>query len=632
MTGKKGKQTRIASEEEPAGEMPFRTLEQLFLEDFGVQLNKTEGEWAVGEEDNGCSVVDPVKVDAFNASFPAIELRAKGPSHLYYTNEDGQPQVDVFLSYVYEDGRYDFGLFNPQSEQERCVTFRKHQTDYLFTNTYIYEPGNEENAEGDLYDEGGSDSGLYDVSDIIYDDPGEQAYWRWMNLKDNVPRADFGDGERNAFLATPTCYNPDTQQPYTRQEWIDYLWRELFEPITKEFREDPAYLGASFAIVFGESYPTLASEFYPTNPMTGGAWTEDEWDLFCAGFLAPPLDYEAVYRESTAFKENVFTKWEEIKAAYPDGFGYSLNFILRPTTFDPNTGRPYTRQDWIDYVCSELIDKETGREIENAYVLGGMYQRVYGADHPAVIDKFFSWCPMSEDGSFSSVDRYAQRRFLDEGRVTYPLSIEEAWKEATDYVEPIIVPEPPQPVQVDPLPSPTPTPAPKPKTDIEEVFAKLGQGIRFNKGLNELVAKKMGISVKAAKQQVDTVLGAASDIWSVVGSLRLYQFGTFGIRPRAARICKCFGRSYSLPKTVKMAFKTSNAVKNKIGVLVGIPTVAGKARAIAAMEKTDQEQAKARRIIMGTAKKAAKKGRGKAPAKATKKTAAPGKAVKKPRK
>ena len=33
MTGKKGKQTRITSEEEPAGEMPFRTLEQLFLED-----------------------------------------------------------------------------------------------------------------------------------------------------------------------------------------------------------------------------------------------------------------------------------------------------------------------------------------------------------------------------------------------------------------------------------------------------------------------------------------------------------------------------------------------------------------------------------------------------------------------
>ncbi|MCX5829600.1 MAG: HU family DNA-binding protein [Deltaproteobacteria bacterium] len=625
MTENKGKPSRIASSEEPAGEMPFRTLEQLFLEDFGVQLHKTEGEWTTGEYDEACPVVEPAKVDAFNASFP--ELRTKGTSHLYYTDEGGCPVVNVSFDCVSEDGKYYFVMFNPHTEQQRRVTLDKHQSDYLFTNTYEYVPGSEGGTESDLYDEGGSESGLYDVSDIIYDDPGEQAYWRWMNLKDNVPRADFGEGERNAFLAPPTCYNPDTQQPYTRQEWIDYLWTELFQPVTKEFMEDPAYLGASFALIFGELYPTLASEFYPTNPMTGGAWTEDEWDLFCAGFLAPPLDYEAVYRESTAFKENVFTKWEEIKAAYPDGFGYSLNFILRPTTFNPNTGRPYTRQDWIDYVCSELIDRETGREIENAYVLGGMYGRVYGADHPAVIDKFFSWCPMSEDGSFYSVDRYAQRRFLDEGRVTYPLTIEEAWKEATDYVEPIIVPESPQPSPTDP-----PPPPPKPKTDIEEVFAKLGQGIRFNKGLNELVAKKMGISVKAAKQQVDTVLGAASDIWSVAGSLRLYQFGTFGIRPRAARVCTCFGKSYRLPKTVKMAFKTSKAVKNKIGVLVGIPTVAGKARAIAAMEKTDQEQTKARRIIMGTAKKAAKKGRGKAPAKATKKTAAPGKAAKKPKK
>ena len=611
MTENKRKPARIASEEEPAGEMSFRTLEQLFLEDFGVQLNKTQGEWAVGELDEVCFVIEPAKVDAFNASFS--ELRTKGTQTIYYNYIYGKKVMNVSFKCVSEDGKYLFVMFNPFNELRRLVTLEKHQAEYLFTNTYIYAP----NSEGD------NASGLYDVSGIIYNDPGEQAYWRYMNLKDRLESVDFGEvyGEKIPYLVPPTCYNPDTQQPYSRQEWVDYLWAVLFRHTSRELWEAPEYLGASFAVVFGELYPTLASEFYPTNPMTGGAWTEDEWDLFTAGFLAPPLDYEAVYRESTAFKNNAFTIWETIKAGYPEDFG----FILKPTTFNPNTERPYTRQEWIDYACSELINTETGQAMLSPYDLLLKYQQVYLTDNPAVLNEFFSWNPMTDNWSWPGISR---SKFLDEGNVTYPLTIEEAWKEASDYVEPIIVPESPQPVQV----APSPTPAPKPKTDIEEVFAKLGQGIRFNKGLNELVAKKMGISVKAAKQKVDTVLGAASDIWSVVGSLRLYQFGTFGIRPRAARICKCFGRSYSLPKTVKMAFKTSNAVKNKIGVLVGIPTVAGKARAIAAMEKTDQEQTKARRIIMGTAKKAAKKGRGKTPAKATKKTAAPGKTAKKPRK
>ncbi len=177
--------------------------------------------------------------------------------------------------------------------------------------------------------------------------------------------------------------------------------------------------------------------------------------------------------------------------------------------------------------------------------------------------------------------------------------------------EPLPVPEPPPPPATPPPPAPTPVLPPPAKTALQEVYetlspSKLGTVV----GLRALLAKEQKISVKEAKNRINSVLKAVSDIAAVSGTSTLYGFGCFKAQNTKARTVKShlgsYSGTYTIPKTTKFTFKPGKELKAKMSLCTGktqaqiitaLQTLETVKRAKAIVRKATRRGSKAKRAI-----------------------------------
>ena len=131
----------------PAAPDGFRTLADLFLEDFGIQLTKTEGEWESGEFWEKQDVVDTALLDMWQEGLYFFcdadgnmqppqqnsELRLRKPSRLAMQEPVWLgPYVAVSYSGIDEGGSHIFTIINSMCESSSCVPLIKSEEGFLF--------------------------------------------------------------------------------------------------------------------------------------------------------------------------------------------------------------------------------------------------------------------------------------------------------------------------------------------------------------------------------------------------------------------------------------------------------------------------------------------------------------------
>ena len=131
----------------PEPEAEYRTLPQIFLEDFGIQLTKTEGEWESGEFWEKQDVVDTALLDMWQEGLYFFcdadgnmqppqqnsELRLRKPSRLAVQEPVWLgPCVAVCYNGLDEGGFHLFLIINSMSESSAYVPLIKSEEGFLF--------------------------------------------------------------------------------------------------------------------------------------------------------------------------------------------------------------------------------------------------------------------------------------------------------------------------------------------------------------------------------------------------------------------------------------------------------------------------------------------------------------------
>ncbi|MEI6608747.1 MAG: HU family DNA-binding protein [Deltaproteobacteria bacterium] len=132
---------RAGVEDSPDASVPseegYRTLADLFLEDFGIQLTKTEGEWTNGEWHEWLPVVDTNKLNVL----PVTNYSPQ--TDLFFLDDSSAAVTGVQFDSVTETGLYHFLIYNPRADIWADILLIKSTTDYSFKRTepeYIPEP------------------------------------------------------------------------------------------------------------------------------------------------------------------------------------------------------------------------------------------------------------------------------------------------------------------------------------------------------------------------------------------------------------------------------------------------------------------------------------------------------------
>ncbi|HQN02225.1 MAG TPA: hypothetical protein PLL36_14185, partial [Candidatus Hydrogenedentes bacterium] len=142
---------KIEVEDSPDDSAPseegYRTLPRLFLEDFGIQLNKTAGEWEKGEFCEKNTVVDAALLDVWQEGLYFF-CDADGNMQQPHQNSDRGlskrsrdaleepvwfgPYVAVCYDGLDEGGFHLFLIINSRSETSACVPLIKSEEGFLF--------------------------------------------------------------------------------------------------------------------------------------------------------------------------------------------------------------------------------------------------------------------------------------------------------------------------------------------------------------------------------------------------------------------------------------------------------------------------------------------------------------------
>jgi nucleoid DNA-binding protein len=132
---------RAGVEDNPDDSVPseegYRTLADLFLDDFGIQLTKTEGEWTNGEWHEWLPVIDTNKLQVL----PVTNYSQQ--TDLFFIDDNSGAVTGVQFDSVTEAGLYHFLIYNPRADIWADILLIKSTTDYSFKRSepeYIPEP------------------------------------------------------------------------------------------------------------------------------------------------------------------------------------------------------------------------------------------------------------------------------------------------------------------------------------------------------------------------------------------------------------------------------------------------------------------------------------------------------------
>jgi nucleoid DNA-binding protein len=107
----------------------YRTLADIFLADFGIQLTKTEGEWTNGEWHEWLPVVDNNKINAL----PVTNYSQQ--TELFFIDDNSGAVTGVQFDSVSETGLYHFLIYNPRADIWADILLIKSTTEYSFKRT-----------------------------------------------------------------------------------------------------------------------------------------------------------------------------------------------------------------------------------------------------------------------------------------------------------------------------------------------------------------------------------------------------------------------------------------------------------------------------------------------------------------
>jgi nucleoid DNA-binding protein len=132
---------RVGVEDSPDGSVPseegYRTLNQLFFDDFGIQLTETEEEWKNGEWHEWLPVVDTNKLNVL----PVTNYSQQ--TDLFFIDDNSGAVTGVQFDSATETGLYHFLIYNPRADIWADILLIKSTTDYSFKRTepeYMPEP------------------------------------------------------------------------------------------------------------------------------------------------------------------------------------------------------------------------------------------------------------------------------------------------------------------------------------------------------------------------------------------------------------------------------------------------------------------------------------------------------------